>query len=167
LDVKNLSQFAAYTRSHPNTVALAYLPSFPHLMALRLKQVTGADAQLIGYNGPAQILTDMLGGRIHAAVEALSTAQAQIQAGKIKALATLGSSRSASIPDVLTVREQGYAEIEAEGWHGVLARAGTPSEIIERLYQEISRAMASPDVQERFRKVGTEVKVSDPKRWPA
>jgi len=163
LDVRNLNQFASYTRSHPNTVALAYLPSFPHLMALRLKQVTGADAELIGYNGPAQILTDMLGGRIHAAVEALSTAQAQIQAGKIRALATLGSSRSPAIPDVATVREQGYPEIEAEGWHGVLARAGTPPAIIERLYQEISRIMMLPDVQERFRKVGTEVKVSDPK----
>ncbi len=162
LEVRNLSQFVAYTHSHPKTAALAHLPSFPHLMALRLKQVTGADAELIGYNGPAQLLTDMLGGRVHGAVEALSTAQTQIQAGKIRALATLGSSRSAAIPEVPTVREQGFPEIEAEGWHGVLARAGTPPAIVDRLYQEISAVMAMPDVQERFRKAGTEVKVSDP-----
>jgi tripartite-type tricarboxylate transporter receptor subunit TctC len=163
LGVQNLDQLTAYTRANPKTAALGYLPSFPHLMALRLKQATGADVELIGYNGPAQILTDMLGGRIHAAVEALSTAQAQIQAGKIKALATLGSSRSPAIPDVPTVREQGYPEIEAEGWHGLLARAGTPASVIERLYQEIVRAMSLPDVQERLRKAGTEVKTSDPK----
>ena len=163
LDLKNLNQFAAYSKAHPKSVALGHLPSFPHLMALRLKQVTGADAELIGYNGPAQLLTDMLGGRVHAAVEALSTAQAQIQAGKIRALATLGSSRSAAIPDVATVREQGFPEIEAEGWHGVLARAGTPAAIVDRLYQEIAAVMTMPDVQERFRKVGTEVKLSDPK----
>lgn len=162
LGAQNLKQFVAYTRAHPNTAAVGYLPSFPHLMALRLKQVTAADIELVGYNGPAQILTDMLGGRIHGAVEALSTAQAQIQAGKISAIATLGSSRSASIPNVPTVREQGYPEIEAEGWHGVLARAGTPQAIIDRLYREISGAMALPDVQERLRKAGTEVKTSDP-----
>ena len=163
LGVQDLKQLTAFTKSNPKTAALAYLPSFPHLMALRLKQATGADVELIGYNGPAQILTDMLGERIHAAVEALSTAQAQIQAGKIRALATLGSSRSPGIPDVSTVREQGYPELEAEGWHGLLVRAGTPPAIIDRLYQEISRIMNMADVQERLRKAGTEVKLSDPK----
>lgn len=163
LGVRNLKQFTAYTQSHPKTATMGYLPSFPHLMALRLKQVTGADVELIGYNGPAQIRTDMLGGRISAAVEALSTAQTHIQAGTIVAVATLGSSRSPAIPDVPTVREQGFPEIEAEGWHGVLARAGTPAAVIDRLYQDIARAMSLPDVQERLRKAGTEVKTSDPK----
>ena len=162
LPVKNLGQFVAYTRAHPRTAALGYLPSFPHLMALRLKQATAADVELIAYNGPAQILTDMLGGRLHAAIEALSTAQAHIRAGKVAALATLGASRSEVISDVPTVREQGYPEIEAEGWHAVFTRAGTPGAIVERLHREITAALALPDVKERLAKAGTDIKTGDP-----
>lgn len=162
LPAKNLGQFVAYTRAHPRTAALGYLPSFPHLMALRLKQATAADVELIAYNGPAQIRTDMLGGRLHAAIEALSTAQAHIQAGKVAALATLGVTRSAVIADVPTVREQGYPEIEAEGWHAVFTRAGTPPAIVDRLHREIIAALALPDVKERLAKAGTDIKTADP-----
>jgi len=162
LPAKNLHQFVAYTHSNPRTAALGYLPSFPHLMALRMKQATGADVELVAYNGPAQIRSDMLGGRLHAAIEALSTVQAHIRAGKVTALATLGTSRSGVISDVATVREQGYPEIEAEGWHAVFARAGTPPAIIERLHREITAALALPDVKERLAKAGTDIKTADP-----
>src|SRR6266852_9835950 len=104
----DLKQFIAYTRSHPRTAAIGYLAGLNCLLALRVKHATGADVELIRYKGVTAIWTDLLGGRIHAGVEPLSSDLPQIQAGKLKAIATFGSSRSALIPDVATVREQGY-----------------------------------------------------------
>jgi tripartite-type tricarboxylate transporter receptor subunit TctC len=155
----DLKQFVAYTRSHPRTAAIGYLAGINYLMALRVRQA-GADVELIRYKGVTAIWTDLLGGRIHAGVEPLSSDLPQIQAGKLKALAIFGSSRSALIPDIATVREQGYPEIEGEAWNALLTRAGTPPAVIDRLNREVVRILALPEVQERLR--GVEIKTSDP-----
>ena len=160
LPANDLRQFVAYTRSHPRTAAIGHMVGVISLLALRAKQVTGADVELIPYKGVTAIWTDLLGGRIHAGIEPLSSALPQIQAGKLKALATFGSSRSAFIPDVATVREQGYPEIEGEAWNALLTRAGTPPAVIDRLNREVVRILALPEVQERLR--GVEIKTSDP-----
>jgi len=160
LPFNDLKQFVAYTRSHPRTAAIGHLVGVISLLALRAKQVTGADVELIPYKGVTAIWTDLLGGRIHAGIEPLSSALPQIQAGKLKALATFGSSRSPLIPDIATVREQGYPEIEGEAWNALLTRAGTPPAVIERLNREVVRILALPDVQERLR--GVEIKTNDP-----
>ena len=155
----DLKQFVAYTRSHPRTAAIGYLAGLNYLMALRVRKA-GADVELIRYKGVTAIWTDLLGGRIHAGVEPLSSDLPQIQAGKLKALATFGSSRSALIPDVATVHEQGYPEIEGEAWNALLTRAGTPPAVIDRLNREVVRILALSEVQERLR--GVEIKTSDP-----
>src|SRR5712691_2995619 len=160
LPFNDLKQFVAYTRSRPRTAAIGYLAGLNYLLALRVKQATGADVELIRYKGVTAIWTDLLGGRIHAGVEPLSSDLPQIQAGKLKAIATFGSSRSALIPDVATVREQGYPELEGEGWNALLTRAGTPPAVIDRLNREVVRILALPEVQERLR--GVEIKTSDP-----
>ncbi len=155
----DLKQFVAYTRSHPRTAAIGYLAGLNYLMALRVRKA-GADVELIRYKGVTAIWTDLLGGRIHAGVEPLSSDLPQIQAGKLKALATFGSSRSALIPDVATVHEQGYPEIEGEAWNALLTRAGTPPAVIDRLNREVVRILSLSEVQERLR--GVEIKTSDP-----
>ena len=160
LPANDLKQFVAYTHSHPRTVAIGHLAGIISLLALRAKRVTGADVELIPYKGVTAIWTDLLGGRIHAGIEPLSSALPQIQAGKLKALATFGSSRSALIPDTATVREQGYPEIEGEAWNALLTRAGTPPAVIDRLNREVVRILALPEVQERLH--GVEIKTSDP-----
>ncbi len=155
----DLKQFVAYTRSHPRTAAIGYLAGLNYLLALRVRQA-GADVELIRYKGVTAIWTDLLGGRIHAGVEPLSSDLPQIQAGKLKAIATFGASRSALMPDVATGREQGYPEMEGEGWNALLTRAGTPPAVIDRLNREVVRILALPEVQERLR--GVEIKTSDP-----
>jgi len=156
----DLKQFVDYTHSHPRTVAIGHLAGIISLLALRAKQATGADVELIPYKGVTALWTDLLGGRIHAGIELMSSALPQIQAGKLKALATFGSSRSAQIPDVATVREQGYPEMEGEGWNALLTRAGTPPAVIDRLNREVVRILSLPEVQQRLR--GVEIKTSDP-----
>jgi len=156
----DLKQFVDYTLSHPRTVAIGHLAGIISLLALRAKQATGADVELIPYKGVTALWTDLLGGRIHAGIELMSSALPQIQAGKLKALATFGSSRSVQIPDVATVREQGYPEMEGEGWNALLTRAGTPPAVIDRLNREVVRILSLPEVQQRLR--GVEIKTSDP-----
>jgi len=155
----DLKQFVAYTRSHPRTAAIGYLAGLNYLLALRVRQA-GADVELIRYKGVTAIWTDLLGERIHAGVEPLSSDLPQIQAGKLKAIVTFGSSRSALIPDVATVREQGYPEMEGGGWNALLTRAGTPPAVIDRLNREVVRIFALPEVRERLR--GVEIETSDP-----
>ncbi len=155
----DLKQFVAYSRSHPRTAAIGYLAGLNYLLALRVRQA-GADVELIRYKGVTAIWTDLLGGRIHAGVEPLSSDLPQIQAGKLKAIVTFGSSRSALIPDVATVREQGYPEMEGGGWNALLTRAGTPPAVIDRLNREVVRIFALPEVRERLR--GVEIETSDP-----
>src|SRR6266571_8693597 len=89
----DLKQFVAYTRSHPRTAAIGYLAGLNYLLALRVRQA-GADVELIRYKGVTAIWTDLLGGRVHAGVEPLSSDLPHIHAGKLKALAIFGSSRS-------------------------------------------------------------------------
>jgi tripartite-type tricarboxylate transporter receptor subunit TctC len=160
LPANDVKQFVDYTHSHPRTVAIGHLAGIISLLALRAKQVTGADVELIPYKGVTALWTDLLGGRIHAGIELMSSALPQIQAGKLKALATFGSSRSVQIPDVATVREQGYPEMEGEGWNALLTRAGTPPAVIDRLNREVVRILSLPEVQQRLR--GVEIKTSDP-----
>jgi len=160
LPANDVKQFVDYTHLHPRTVAIGHLAGIISLLALRAKQVTGADVELIPYKGVTALWTDLLGGRIHAGIELMSSALPQIQAGKLKALATFGSSRSVQIPDVATVREQGYPEMEGEGWNALLTRAGTPPAVIDRLNREVVRILSLPEVQQRLR--GVEIKTSDP-----
>ncbi len=116
-----------------------------HLYGELLKKNTGIDMTHVPYRGSSPLLNDMLGNTVSAAFVDLTTASAQINAGKIRALAVGGEKRRKHLPDVPTLAELGYPGFEIEGWIGVFVPAATPKDIVAKLSSELARIIASPE----------------------
>jgi tripartite-type tricarboxylate transporter receptor subunit TctC len=115
--------------------------------------MTGTYMLHMPYRGSAPALLDMVGGNMDVMFDNLPSSMAHIKAGKLKALAVTSARRSDALPDVPTVEEAGGPELkgfEASSWFGLLAPAGTPPEIVQRIQQEVAKALATPAVKERL-----------------
>ncbi len=127
-----------------------------HVLGEAFKREAKVEMEHIGFQGAAPLKQELLSGRIQIGGDQLSTSLAEIKAGTLKAIATTASKRIAGLPDVPTVRELGYANLELEGWNGVFAPAKTPKDILDRLQKEVSAAVRHPDVMKRFADMGAE-----------
>jgi tripartite-type tricarboxylate transporter receptor subunit TctC len=116
-----------------------------HLYGELLKKNADIDMTHVPYRGSSPLLNDMLGNTVSAAFVDLTTASAQINAGKIRALAVGGEKRRKHLPDVPTLAELGYPGFEIEGWIGVFVPAATPKDIVAKLSSELARIIASPE----------------------
>jgi tripartite-type tricarboxylate transporter receptor subunit TctC len=116
-----------------------------HLYGELLKKNADIDMTHVPYRGSSPLLNDMLGNTVNAAFVDLTTASAQINAGKIRALAVGGEKRRKHLPDVPTLAELGYPGFEIEGWIGIFVPAATPKDIVAKLSSELARIIASPE----------------------
>jgi tripartite-type tricarboxylate transporter receptor subunit TctC len=119
----------------------------------------------VAYKGSAPAVMGMLGSEIDALFDNLPNVIQQIRAGKIKAIAVTGTTRSLLLPDVPTVAEAGVPGYEVNVWFGMQAPAGTPEAVVQRLNQDIVRILREPDVVTSFRNQGVEVAASTPQRF--
>jgi tripartite-type tricarboxylate transporter receptor subunit TctC len=110
--------------------------------------------QHVPFRGAAPLVQDKLAGRIQFGGDQLSSSLQHVRAGTLKALAV--ATKSSAMPNVPTVRDQGFPNLELQGWNGFLAPKGTPAEIVARLNREIAAAAKHPDVQKRMTDVGAE-----------
>ena len=136
--------------------------SFMHVMGEALSKQERIEMTHVPYKGAAPLKQELIAGRLHLGGDQLSSSLADIKAGRIKALATNASKRIGDLPDVPTVREQGYPILEADGWNGVFAPAKTPRPVIERLQKEIAAAVHQPETAKRLRDIGAEPIGSSP-----
>jgi tripartite-type tricarboxylate transporter receptor subunit TctC len=116
-----------------------------HLYGELLKKTANIDMTHVPYRGSAPLTNDLLANTVTSAFQDLTTASAQIKAGKLRALAVGGEKRRKALPDVPTMGELGYPGFEIEGWLGVFVPAGTPKEIVAKLSEELARIIASPE----------------------
>ena len=139
--------------------ALSYASSGPgtpyHMAGELLKSMAGVSILHVPYKGSAGARTDVLGGQVDLMFDAIPTMTEHVKSGKVKALATSGTSRSAILPDVPTLAEAGVAGYEATIWLGVMAPKGTPAAVVSRLNAEISRITSNPDVRKTWAGQGT------------
>jgi tripartite-type tricarboxylate transporter receptor subunit TctC len=110
---------------------------------------------------------DLLGGQVQVTMDAPSVTMTHVKAGKLKALAVTGKSRLASLPEVPTFDQAGLPGVDAGGFQGVLAPAGTPPEAVAKLSQALNAALAQPEVRERFATAGLETASSTPAEFAA
>ena len=136
-----------------------------HLSMELFKSMTKTYMLHIPYKGSAPVVTDLLAGQIDLMFDNTPNVIGHVRAGKMKALAVSTAQRSALAPDVPTVAEAGVPGYELAVWFGVLAPAGTPKDIINRLNAEIVKALNSADIKDRFAKQGVEVKTSTPEQF--
>jgi tripartite-type tricarboxylate transporter receptor subunit TctC len=149
-DVKTL---IAYARAHPGKLNMASSGNGTsiHLAGELFKTMTGTYMVHFPYRGSGPALLDLIGGTMDLMFDNLPSALPQIKSGKLIALAVTSSARSAALPDVPTVAEAGPVKgFEASSWFGLLAPAGTPADIVNRIQQESAKALATPALKERL-----------------
>ncbi len=156
LPVKDLKEFIAYVKSKPSD-SIAYgswgIGSGGHLSMEALLQQTGLSMRHVPYKTTNQMITDLLGGQIQVGFSATATAIPQIQAGKLRALAYSAPTRTALLPDVPTMNEQGV-QFDVVAWYGLFGPAGTPAAIVNALNAEVNRVLQSPDMTDKLKAVG-------------
>jgi tripartite-type tricarboxylate transporter receptor subunit TctC len=143
---KTVPELLAYAKQHPNTLNFG-VPNGapPHMLAEMFKMQTGADIQVVPYKGASTLMTDMLAGRIHAGFETTSVTLAHLKEGGFRGLAVLRDARIPALPDVPTMVESGVNGVVGSSWSGVLAPAGTPQPIIDKVRADVLAALRSPD----------------------
>jgi tripartite-type tricarboxylate transporter receptor subunit TctC len=155
----SVKEFIALAKEKPGQLnfASAGVGSFQHLGSELFKSLTGVDVGIVQFKGGGPAMIDVIGGHTHAALGSLIQFMPHIKSGKVKALGTGGAKRSLSLPDVPTIAEAGVPKYEANNWWGVIAPAGTPRPIIDRLAKEISDILNSGETQKVFGDQGAEV----------
>jgi tripartite-type tricarboxylate transporter receptor subunit TctC len=152
----NLREFIELAKSKPG--ALNYASSgtgTPYHMAGELfKAMAGVNILHVPYKGSSGARTDILGGQVQMMFDAITTMAPNVQAGKLKALGTSGSARSAVLPDVPTVAEAGVPGYDAVIWLGIMAPAGTPRPVVERLNAEITKIVNAPEMKAAWGRQG-------------
>jgi tripartite-type tricarboxylate transporter receptor subunit TctC len=132
-----------------------------------LKHMAGIDLQHIPFKGTGPAMTEVLSGRIATLFSNLLTAKPLIEAGKLRALAVSGPKRVIALPDAPTVAEAGVPGYSALQWYGLLAPAGTPRDIVEKLAAAVAEALRMPDVRERLAQDGAEPIGTSPAEFAA
>jgi len=155
---KNFNEFVELIRSKPNRITFASsgAGSTNHLTAVLFANQAKLDIVNVPYRGGGPALADLLGGQVDALFATLPSAMAQIKAGKLRALAITGNTRSAALPEVPTIKELGVPGVTVTTWNGVLAPAKLPPKLAKQLHEAIVHVAEEPGFKEKMLSVGVE-----------
>ncbi|MFH1605402.1 MAG: tripartite tricarboxylate transporter substrate binding protein [Pseudomonadota bacterium] len=169
LPVSNLQQFISLAKSKPGQLNYATTGSggVQHLATELFSLMTGARMQHIPYKGSSPALTDLVGGQVEVHFAVPYPAIPFIKSGRIKAIAISGEARLAALPQVPTFSEAGLPGYDVKWWHGILAPAGTPRVVIDKLSSEVAKILGMPDTREKFHGLGLEPFISSPDQFDA
>jgi tripartite-type tricarboxylate transporter receptor subunit TctC len=169
LPVKSAAELIAYAKANPGKLNFASTgpSSLAHLAGELFGITTGTKLVHVPYKGVGAALPDMISGRTQMSFLSGGSVSAQIRNGNLKPLAVAGTSRAKSMPNVPTMVESGVPGFVVTQWHGVVTPRGTPRAIIERMHQEIAKAVQRPEVASRLAQDGTEGVGSSPKEFAA
>ena len=159
LQATSVAEFTALAKAHPGKLNYASNGngSSAQLAAVLYESMAGVRMVHVPYKGVAPALVDLMSGEVQLMFGTLVAILPHIKAGRLRALAVTGRSRSALLPEVPTLAESGLPGYEAGSWYGILAPAGTPGPIVARLNAEINAAIRQPEVRERLAAEGAEV----------
>jgi tripartite-type tricarboxylate transporter receptor subunit TctC len=139
----------------------------PHMAAELFLFTTGVRMTHVAYRGEAPAIADVLAGQLPLLFANVSVVTGQVKAGTLRALAVTSPKRAPGLPDVPTLAEAGIKGSDVETWFGLTAPAGTPREIVQRLNAEVRKALAAPDLQQRFAELSLSVTPSSPEELDA
>jgi len=155
-DLRELAKLLQGDRSLHYSYGSTGPGSFMHVMGEAFGREAKVQMTHVPLKGAAPLKQELLAGRLQVGGDQLSSSLADIRSGKLRALATNASKRIPELPDVPTVRELGYAVLEADGWNGLFVPAKTPREVVDRLQREVATAVRNPDVVKRFGEIAAE-----------
>ena len=164
-----VAEFIAYAKANPGKLSYASggNGSSAHMSMELFKSMSGIDIQHVPYKGSSPALTDVVSGQVVAFIGNMPPTVPLIKAGKLRAIAVTTKSRSALMPELPTITEAGLPGFETVAWFGVLAPAGTPPEVVNRLSAEIAKIAKSPEIREKLVAMGAEPVGSTPEEFKA
>ena len=154
-----IAQLITAARAQPGSIAFASPGngSTPHMAGELFARAAGMNLMHVPYRGGAQAITDVIGGQVPLLAMNALEVKPHVASGKLKVLAVLSPQRSPIFPDVPTIAESGYKGFEASVWYALMAPAGTPRQVVDKLHAEVQKALGTADVRERMTAVGGEV----------
>src|SRR6516225_3381278 len=164
LPVKSLAELVAYAKANPGKVSWGSqgFGTGPHLLAEMFKLETGVNIVHVPYRGTAPMLAAIVAGEVQVVADPLTTSLPHIESGKLRPLAIAGAERKAKLPDVPTTPEAGFPKLQAPFWLGVVAPAGTPPAIIDKLNAALRESLAPPQTRQLLANLGAEIKIGTP-----
>jgi tripartite-type tricarboxylate transporter receptor subunit TctC len=152
----SVQELIALARANPGKLTFSSpgVGSQAHVAGEMLKSMAGVQMLHVPYKGMAPAMNDLLGGQVSFMFLSMSSALKQVQAGKLRALGVASRSRSSAAPDLPTVAEQGLPDFEALSWYALMAPAGAPAGLIDKIAGDAARALRAPDVRERLLGLG-------------
>lgn len=169
LNVSTLPELIALARRQPGKIAYATagVGTVQHLTASVIARQARVEMLHVPYANIGQTIADVLAGEVPVYFSILGPINAYVRSGQLKIVAVASDHRIRDWPDVPSVAELGYPEAAANPWNGVLAPAGTPPEIVDRLYREFARIVQQADVREQFAQMGMEPLATSPDQFSA
>jgi tripartite-type tricarboxylate transporter receptor subunit TctC len=164
LPAKNVKELVEHAKANPNqlTYASSGNGGSPHLSAETFKIATGTQILHVPYKGGGAAMTDLISGNVHMLFASVLETSAYIKAGKLKALAITSKERVSAMPDVPTLQESGVTGAESGSWLGLLAPAGTPPEVVDKISRGLQQVVSAPDVQQQLLAQGAIAKTGTP-----
>src|SRR3954471_16534413 len=168
LGIKTLGELISHARANPGKLSFGAgggTGSSLYFATELLKAKTGIKITIVNYRGAGPALNRLLGGHIDGMFDAMPVMVVQAKEGKVTPLAVTSTARSPVLPNVPTILESGVPGYEMSGWFGILAPAGTPPAIAQRLRDEVAKAVAAPDVVSTLASQGMEPLATQPREW--
>jgi tripartite-type tricarboxylate transporter receptor subunit TctC len=167
--VTSVQELVAYAKANPGIIHFSS-PGYgtqPHLLGELFKVTTGASVTHVPYRGSSPAITDLIGGQVQMYFDNVPNLLQHVQAGALRAIALTSESRSEQFPNLPTVLESGLNGFVATYWNGVLAPAGTPADVVNKLNTVINDGLKSAEMQASLRKLGAEPKSASPQEFGA
>jgi tripartite-type tricarboxylate transporter receptor subunit TctC len=164
LPVKTMAELVAYAKANPGKLSWGTqgFGVAPHLLLELFKLETGTSIVHVPYRGTAPMLSAILGGEVQVVADPMTTSLPHIQSGKLRAIAIAGSERTPKLPDVPTTKEAGYPKIDSPFWLAVVAPAGTPQSIVDKLNTAFRESMKPAETRALLAKLGADIKIGTP-----
>ena len=161
---KSVSEFVAYAKKNPGKINFGTpgAGTLPHLLGAQLQLAAGIKITAVPYRGAGPAVIDLLGGQMQMMIDSTSVLLAHIQAGKIRALAVTSEKRIPQLPNLPTFAESGYPQLTENLWTGLLAPAGTPTPIIQKISTALGEALKTPDVEKAYQKLDVNAQIITP-----
>lgn len=169
LPIRSISDLVAYAKANPGKVNFSSSGNggLPHLAGEMFAAAAGVSMVHVPYKGSAPSIADVMGGQVQITFEAAAIGLQHIKSGKLRALGVAGPRRISTIPEVPTLAEAGLPGVEAAGWNGLFAPAGTPEAVVRRLHQDVSKVLASAPIKADSLTLGYEIAGDGPEEFGA
>jgi len=167
LPAKSVAELISYSRTRSVNFASSGNGGAPHMAAELFKSVTGAPIVHVPYKGSGPAVADLVGGRVQIMFDAAPSLIAHVRSGKLRVLAAASAERNRLLPDVPTFAELGLPQVNVSLWYGLLAPAGTPRPVLDKLNRALGQVLDSKDVTERLQAQGAEPMRGTPEAFAA